>query len=159
MSKVYLSGPITGLDYGNARYGWRKEFADRMGEGIEVLSPMRHEGHLAEMKTKMSVEALKAFEKEKNHIFSHPKMIVSKDMLDIEQCDLVVVNLLGAEKPSQGTIWEMGYAKGKGKQIVVIRQGNDSVHTSPFVTEPVNVVVDNLEDAINITNSLLSTGI
>lgn len=158
MSKVYLSGPITGMDYGNARFGWRKTFSEWLEEGIEVLSPMRHEGHLAEMKTAMSVEALKKFEKEKNHIFSHPKMIVSKDMLDVEQSDLVVVNLLGADKVSQGTVWEMGYAKGKGKQIVLITdKGN--VHTSPFVSESANVVVDNLEDAARIVNSLLSVGI
>ncbi len=158
MSKVYLSGPITGLDYGNARYGWRKDFADRLGPGIIPLSPMRHEGHLAEMKTAMSAEALKAFAKEKNHIFSHPKMIVSKDMLDIEQSDLMVVNLLGADKVSQGTVWEMGYAKGKGKQIVVITDALN-VHTSPFVKESANVVVDNLDDAVLIVNSLLSDGI
>lgn len=120
---------------------------------------MRHEGHLAEMKTAMSVEALRAYEKEKNHIFSHPKMIVSKDMLDIDECTLMVVNLLNAEKPSQGTIWEMGYAKAKGKQIVVIRDKNDAVHTSPFITESANVVVDNLDDAVMIVASLLSEGI
>lgn len=158
MSRVYLSGPITGMNYGDARYGWRQTFYDALDEGISVLSPMRHEGHLAEMKTAMSVEALKAFEKEKNHIFSHPRMIVSKDMLDIEQCDLVVVNLLGAVKVSQGTVWEMGYAKGKGKQIVVITD-SDNVHNSPFIKESANVVVDNLDDAILIVNSLLSEGI
>lgn len=158
MSKVYLSGPITGLDYANARYGWRKEFLEGLDPGIQVLSPMRHEGHLAEMKTAMSVEALRAFEKEKNHIFSHPKMIVSKDMLDVEQSDLVIVNMLGATKVSQGTIWEMGYAKGKGKQIILITDRMDP-HTSPFVFESANVIVDNLRDAIMITNSLLSTGI
>lgn len=158
MSKVYLSGPITGMNYANARFGWRQEFANRLGEGIIPLSPMRHEGHLAEMKTAMSVEALKAFEKEKNHIFSHPRMIVSKDMLDIEQSDLVLVNLLGATKVSQGTVWEMGYAKGKGKQIVVITD-DENVHNSPFIKESANVVVDNLDDAVMIVNSLLSTGI
>lgn len=158
MSKVYLSGPITGQHYENARYGWRQEFADGLDEGVEALSPMRHEGHLAEMKTAMSVEALKAFERERNHIFSHPRMIVSKDMLDIEQCDLVVVNLLGATKVSQGTIWEMGYAKAKGKQIVLITD-RDNPHNSPFISEGANIIVDNLEDAVMITNSLLSVGI
>ena len=49
MSKVYLSGPITGLTYGEARYTWREEFAKK-APGIRVLSPMRHEGHLAEMR-------------------------------------------------------------------------------------------------------------
>lgn len=162
MSKVYLSGPITGLEYGGARYGWRQEFSQQIAftdSDAVMLSPMRHEGHLAEMKTAMSVDALKAYEKEKNHIFSHPKMIVSKDMLDIDECTIMVVNLLGAAKVSQGTIWEMGYAKAKGKQIVVIKSKDDNIHTSPFITESASIVVDNLEDAVMIVASLLSKGI
>ena len=158
MSKVYLSGPITGMEYGGARYGWRKDFADMMEPGIEVLSPMRHEGHLAEMQKPMTVEALKQFEVENHHLFSHPNMIVAKDRLDIEESTVVVVNLLGAKAPSQGTIWEMGYASALGKQIVVVRDPNDKVHTSPFIVTG-NVVVPTLQDAANIINSLLSTGI
>jgi len=46
---VYLSGPIAGQTYDDARFGWRKEFAEKMAIGIKVLSPMRHEGHLAEV--------------------------------------------------------------------------------------------------------------
>lgn len=155
---VYLSGPITGLDYSNARYGWRKVFADMLEDGIHILSPMRHEGHLAEMRQPMTVEALRAYETENKHLFSHPTMIVAKDRLDIEESTIVVVNLLGAEKASQGTIWEMGYAAALGKQMVVIRTPGDRVHTSPFITEG-NVVVPTLEDAANIVNSLLSEGL
>lgn len=160
MSKktVYLSGPITGLDYGNARYGWRKSFAEMLDDGITVLSPMRHEGHLAEMKEAMSVEALRSFEKENAHLFSHHNMIVAKDRLDIEESALVVVNLLGAAKPSQGTIWEMGYAAGKSKQMIVVKDREDNVHTSPFITEG-NITVTSLEDAALIVNSLLSEGL
>ena len=154
MSKVYLSGPITGVSYNEARFGWRAKFADYLDEGIIPLSPMRHEGHLAELST----EAETVLPPGKTHIFSHPRMIVSKDMLDIEQCDLMVVNLLGATTVSQGTIWEMGYAKGKGKQLVVIMEANN-VHKSPFIRESANIVVDNVEDAIMIVNSLLSEGI
>lgn len=155
---VYLSGPITGMDYGNARFGWRKTFADMLEEGIGLLSPMRHEGHLAEMQQPMTVEALRRYETENKHLFSHPVMIVAKDWLDIEQSTIVVVNLLGAEKPSQGTIWEMGYAAALGKQMVVVRDDGDTVHTSPFITTG-NVVVPTLEDAANIVNSLLSEGL
>jgi nucleoside 2-deoxyribosyltransferase len=157
-TKVYLSGPITGMEYGGARFGWRKEFADQMEQGIEVLSPMRHEGHLAEMQEAMSVEALKKFEVENHHLFSHHTMIVAKDRLDIEESTVVVVNLLGAKAPSQGTIWEMGYAAAKGKQIIVIRDPADSVHTSPFITTG-NVIVNTLQDAVKVINSLLSTGV
>jgi nucleoside 2-deoxyribosyltransferase len=155
---VYLSGPITGMDYGNARFGWRKTFADMLDYGIGILSPMRHEGHLAEMRQPMTVEALQKYETENKHLFSHPVMIVAKDRLDIEQSTVVIVNLLGAEKPSQGTIWEMGYAAALGKQIIVVQEPGDKVHTSPFIVTG-NVVVPTLEDAANIVNSLLSEGL
>lgn len=158
MSKVYLSGPITGLDYKLARYGWRKAFVDMLDPSITVLSPMRHEGHLAEMQEAMSVEALRDFEKENGHLFSHHNMIVAKDRLDIEASDIVLVNLLEAVKPSQGTIWEMGYAAGKSKQIIVVSAPEDNVHPSPFIREG-NIVVHRLEDAALIVNSLLSEGL
>lgn len=158
MSKVYLSGPITGMDYGNARYGWRKKFAEMLDPSIGILSPMRHEGHLAEMGVPMTVEALKQYEVENGHLFSHPQMIVAKDRLDIEESTIILVNLLGAEKPSQGTIWEMGYAAGKDKLIVVVSEQGDKVHPSPFIRTG-NIVVPTLEDAANIINSLLSEGL
>lgn len=154
---VYLSGPITGLEYKEARYAWRKEFAEMLSPGITILSPMRHEGHLAEMTEKMSVEALAAFEKENGHLFSHHDMIVAKDRLDIEQCDIMFVNLLGAEAVSQGTIWEMGYAAGQRKlTIVAVEPGN--VHKSPFIRQG-NIVVGSLHEAALIINSLTSTGL
>lgn len=158
MSKVYLSGPITGLDYGNARYGWRKEFAELLAPHITVLSPMRHEGHLAEMTEAMSVEALKAFEKDNGHLFSHHDMIVAKDKLDIEECTIMVVNLLGASKPSQGTIWEMGYAAHARKLTLVVAEEDDKVHNSPFIRQG-NIVVHSLHDASLVINSLLSEGL
>lgn len=154
---VYLSGPITGLLYKDARCGWRKDFVAMLEGGITVLSPMRHEGHLAEMQKPMSVEALKEFETHNHHLFSHHDMIVAKDKLDIETCDVMVVNLLGATHVSQGTIWELGYAHARGKLIVVIREP-DNLHNSPFITET-SIVVRSLEDAAKIVNSLLSTGL
>lgn len=158
MKAVYLSGPITGQNYENARYGWRRDIAKMFAPDIQTLSPMRHEGHLAELRGTMSVKALKEFEKKKSHIFSHPKMIVSKDMLDIEQCAIMLVNLKEAVKVSQGTMWEMGYAHALRKPIIVVTdEGN--VHNSPFITVTATQVVDTLEDAAAIINSLLSVGV
>lgn len=156
MSKVYLSGPITGLTYQEARFGWRLKFSDMLealnaASDITVLSPMRHEGHLAEIKGKLAKEY-------PEHLFSHPKMIVSKDLLDIDQSDIVVANFLGAKKPSIGTIAELGFAHAKGKVIISIME-RDNVHRHPFVTELSNAVVETLEDAVTITVSLLSEGI
>lgn len=156
MSKVYLSGPITGLTYSEARFGWRKKFAEMLAglgaEHVILLSPMRHEGHLAEMKaTPILPDNLPT------HLFSHARMIVAKDLLDIDESTIMVVNFLGSTKVSQGTLIEMGYAKKAGVQMVIVSDGQDP-HNSPFIGE-MGIVVKTLEEAAAIVASLLSEGI
>lgn len=174
---VYLSGPIAGQTYDDARFGWRKEFAEKMAIGIKVLSPMRHEGHLAEVQGQ-----LKAAE-QLDHFFSGARIIVEKDALDIKRCDIVVVNLLGATKVSLGTVAEIGMAYASGKTIILIMEdagtfdsyktvvGEDGVwhvertkeannpHEHPFVTVPAALRLNNLDEAIYAVNALLSEGI
>lgn len=149
---VYLSGPITGETYQAARFGWRKYVAERMSPGIKVLSPMRHEGHLAEMAG--------ALEKDyPEHFFSQPRVLVEKDHLDIQRSDIMLVNLLGATRVSIGTMVEIGIAMALGRKIIVVMAKDDKFHNHPFVTEPASLVLDNLDDAIMAINSLLSEGI
>lgn len=154
-NKVYLSGPITGLTYTEARYDWRVDLANMLGERIIPLSPMRHEGHLAEMRAMpIGPDTLPT------HLFSHPKMIVAKDFLDIDESTIVIVNLLDAKAVSQGTLIEMGYAKAKGKTIITIADAEtDKVHNSPFIGVISDVIVGTLEEAATICNSLLSEGV
>lgn len=152
MSKIYLAGPITGKTYDEARYGWRKEFMDLLDPGIEVLSPMRHEGHLAEINGPLQ-------ENYPSHLFSHAKMIVAKDFLDIDMCDIVVACFLGATTVSRGTLVELGYAKKAGKTIIVIRSPDDKAHDYPFVNEVAAAVIPDLQTAAVVVNSLLSTGV
>lgn len=152
MSKfVYLSGPITGTTYQEARYGWRKDFAKLLHFDIIPLSPMRHEGHLSEIQGPLEKEYPEA-------LFSHPKMIVAKDLLDIEMANLFVANLKEASRVSIGTMVELGYAKKAGKTIITIMD-KGTIHDHPFVRELSDTVVKNLEDAAIIVNSLLSEGI
>ena len=150
---VYLSGPISGLTYSEARYTWREEFAKK-APSIRVLSPMRHEGHLAEMRnTPIFPDNLPA------GLFSHPKMIVTKDFLDIDECTIMVVNLQGAKAVSQGTLIELGYATAKGKTIITIADAHDTIHNSPFIQVVSNVMVSSLDEAVVIVSSLLSEGV
>lgn len=153
MSKVYLSGPITGMTYHDARYGWRAEFEQYTEKHITLLSPMRHEGHLAEMK-QVPIEP----DNLPTHLFSHPKMIVTKDFLDIDESTIMVVNLIGAQKISQGTLIEMGYAFAKGKTIITVTD-DKNVHNSPFIGVISHVIAPTLKDAAIIVNSLLSEGV
>ena len=120
---------------------------------------MRHEGHLAEMK-KLPIEP----DNLPTHLFSHPKMIVTKDFMDIDACNIMVVNLLEAKKVSQGTLVEYGYAKAKGKTIITVSNvvddvSIDAIHNSPFLGVISDVIVPTLKDAAIIVNSLLSEGV
>lgn len=148
---VYLSGPISGETYEDARFGWRKYVADRMSPGIRVLSPMRHEGHLAEIAGTLEKEY-------PEHFFSQPRVLVEKDYLDIQRSDIMLVNLLDAKRVSIGSMVEIGMAYALGRKVIVVLDKGD-MHDHPFVTETSALVLNNLDDAIMAINSLLSEGI
>lgn len=151
---VYLSGPIAGLTYKDARFGWREYVANMMSHGIKVLSPMRHEGHLAEVRGPLEPAG------QAGHFFSGEKIIVEKDMLDIKRSDIVLVNLLGATtRVSIGTVAEIGMATVLGKTIVLVMEDTGNIHDHPFVTIPAALRLNNLQDAVDAINSLLSEGI
>lgn len=158
---VYLSGPITGLTYGDARFTWRTVAADALAEdGIVPLSPMRHEGHLAELaETAMTDEVLSEFQKKNGNMFSHSKMIVAKDFLDIDQSSLMLVNFLGATAVSKGTQVEFGYAKAKGKPIITVMEQEGNPNDGPFVRELSDGIFGSLEEALIVVRSLLSEGV
>lgn len=149
---VYLAGPILGATYEDARFGWRKYVAEHLATGIKVLSPMRQEGHLAE-----TVGVLEQGMWPKKTI-SDDKSVFYKDVLDIERCDIVLVNLTGAQRVSIGTCVEIGLAHAKGKKIVVVMEAGN-MHLHPFVTEPAMVITQDLDEAIEIVNQLLSDGV
>lgn len=155
---VYLSGPITGLSYGESRYGWREYAAQRFEGKIKALSPMRHEGHLAEISGEMR-------EGMTSHHFSAPRVIVEKDFLDIDRSDIMLVHLIEPrgfpeqQVISRGTLVEIGYAAAKGKRIVLVMEKEGNPHASPFVTETAMLWLDDLDEAIAAINSLLSEGV
>lgn len=157
MCRVYLAGPITGLSYLDARYGWRKMFADRLHPSIQALSPMRQEGHLAEIK----VIGHTPYD---SHQLSSSKGIVGKDKLDVQRSDLVVFNFLGAKVVSRGSLIELGWADAYGKPIIIVLEKADTAafqnpHDYFFATELAQFRVDSIEEAAEMTNALLLPGI
>lgn len=152
MSRIYLAGPISGLSYEEARNGWRKEFAGLLKIEIEPLSPMRQEGHLAEVKE------ITKFGYEYNQM-STSRGIFAKDILDIERCSLAVFNFCGAPRVSIGSVWEMGYAYARGKPIVLIMEPEKNIHEHLFVTEASPFRCATIAEAAEICNALLTPGI
>lgn len=149
---VYLAGPITHKTYDEARYGWREFVAAGLMPGIRVLSPMRHEGHLAETLGDITDET------GREHIMSKPRTIFTKDKLDIQRADVVLANFLEAEKCPRGTLIEVGMANMADKFVVsVIKEGSEWDYG--FITEASSIVVRDLASAVEIINSLLSDGV
>ena len=132
--RVYLCGPINGCTDSEAS-DWREAVKTHFPS---ALDPMRRDYRGREQ--------------------ANYREIVERDKRDIDQCDVVLVNFLGSKVISQGTLVEIGYAKARGKTIVVVKEPNN-VHNSVFVSETASAIVDNLEDAAAIVSSLLSTGV
>lgn len=151
--RVYLCGPIAGLTYGEARHGWREEIATLVDPSIELLSPMRQEGHLAEM-----VGTIGALAPSDLPIATQ-RAIVAKDKLDIRRSDLVVANFLGAKRVSIGSVAEMGIASEANKTIILVMEPEGNIHDHVFIRELADVRVTTVEEAGMIINALLLPGV
>lgn len=142
--KVYLAGPITGCTYDGA-VEWRDELGWR-GETSqwELVSPMRGK----------AVFAPAALDEPLTSTFDDDGAAVARDLWDIRRADVVLVNLLGAERVSIGTMCELGYAHALGKLIVVVLEDADVIHDHLFVHTLASKVVDSLDDAITYLGDL-----
>lgn len=151
MPSIYLAGPITGQTYEQARWGWRRDFANRLPARIAVLSPMRQEGHLAEVKGPL-------LDSYPGHPFSTPRLIVAKALLDIRRVDLVVVGLQWQHNVSKNTLFEMGFADALQKPIVVVmEEGNP--HDCVFVRERAMLITGSYDTAAEVVAGLLMEGV
>ena len=102
---VYLAGPITGLTYGETT-NWRKVATkDFKPYGIDAYSPMRNKDYLDNGEVIAPVQT-----RDLSKILSTNKAIVTRDYDDVSGCDVVLVNLLGAQKVTIGTVAEMAWA-------------------------------------------------
>ena len=143
---VYQAGPIKGCSYKGATDGREYAAAELRKRGIEALSPMRG----------------KEFLKRKRKIgdsypdpMSTDGAIVSRDRSDLRRCDVVLMDLRGADKISLGTAVELGWADAWRKPVVmVIDKGN--VHDHPFTRHLRAAVTDDLDEGIEMTCSILN---
>jgi len=161
MSKIYLSGPITGLTYAAARHEWRVGFSialERLArqnaqDAPMCLSPMRGKDALRD-----EAGPIGAFQSVERAI-TDPKGILARDTHDVRSADAVVVNVLGAERVSIGTVAEIGMAHALCKPIILVMEKQGNVHHHPFVTEPAGYWIDNLEEAAWLAFHLLTPGL
>jgi nucleoside 2-deoxyribosyltransferase len=150
LKTVYLAGPIAGLSYTGA-VDWREAaIADLAAAGIRGLSPMRCKEYLQHAES-LSANCLA---EGAISILSSPRAIMTRDRFDATRCDVLLANLLGAERVSIGTAMEIAWADLHRIPIVaVIEPGN--IHDHAMINEAVGFRVHSLEEALEIIKAVL----
>lgn len=164
--KIYLSGPITGLTYNDA-IGWTdyaKEklaynFADlddfpglkgqnvKYKTGIIGYKPLRGKQYLKDVG---KLEAVI----DKPSTMATNKAIFGRDHYDVESCDAMLVNLLGAQRVSIGTMFEMAWAAEYRRPTVLVMEKQGNLHHHAFVLEALTHWTDNLDEGIATIKSI-----
>jgi nucleoside 2-deoxyribosyltransferase len=148
MQRVYLAGPITGLNYNEAT-DWRSNTRKELWKyNIDGLSPMRGKEFL-DLPGKIPIQ------ESYNEILQGSSVwINTRDYNDVRRSDGLLVNFLGSTKVSIGTVLEIGFAKALNKPIVIaMERGN--IHSHVMIDHGYVVIVPTLEDAINAIVGLI----
>lgn len=143
---VYLAGPISGTSYGEST-SWREDVTRKIYPHT-ALSPMRGKSYLS------SEEAIADFY---NTPLSCAKGIVTRDRWDVERCDIVFVNLLGANRVSIGTMMELAWADAYRKPVIMVMENEGNPHDHAFVREIAGFWLRTLDEAAKIVLQLGST--
>ena len=145
--KVYLAGPITGLTYEGAT-DWRQAVVDWLKDyDIVGVDPMRGKNYLR--------DGGPLDDAYPQHVMSTQKAIVTRDRFDIMNCDLVMMNLLGAKNISIGTMAELGWADAYRKPIVLVMEPEGNPHDHAFVREIAGWRVEDLIVATAVVIAVL----
>ena len=148
--KVYLAGPISGLDYEGCT-SWREYARDRLADyGINGVSPMRGKEFLSRIQGGLS----KTGEDYGPHPFAQPQGILARDRFDCTTCDVLLVNLAHAVDVSIGTMFEMAWAHINRTPIVLVME-DGNLHEHIFVNQTADFRVDDLDDAIDLVKAIL----
>ena len=134
--KVYAAGPMEGLSQ-EQMTGWRDDFKGLMSIlEIDVLDPTRRQPF-----HEMDFNDPAAFQ-------NACRMILSLDLHDIDNSDLVFFDLRRSEAKAWGTVMECMYAWLKRKPIVMWQNVGDQTH--PFLESMYTVKVRSLEESAEV---------
>ena len=145
---VYLAGPITACSYDRAT-DWRNYIRERLDGGIVGVSPMRNFDHLRGEQN-ISDHYVQS-------VLTTPAAIMARDSFDVRRADMLLVNLLGTERVSIGTMLEVGMAYALNKPIVLLIEERN-IHEHSMLREAAGWLVSTLNEGIHVVNCVLGTG-
>lgn len=145
--KVYLGGPVAGLEYDSV-VGWRDKAIEYLREfDIKGVTPFRYKEHLNQANIVMGLTD--------NNPITTRKGVVVRDRWDVLNCDVFLANLLNAKEISKGTLIEYGWADAFRKPIITIIEREGNVHEHIFVQEITGFRVETLEEGLYVTRAIL----
>lgn len=151
---VYLAGAISGLTYDGAE-DWRAfAKADLSAHGIKAVSPLRGKDYLR------GIPALTADCAGYGDLncMSSPRGIMTRDRFDATRCDILLVNLLGAERVSIGTVMEIAWADAVRTPIVVAMEPKGNIHEHAMISEAIGFRVSTLTEALHVVKAIADNG-
>lgn len=149
---VYLAGPITGLTFVGCT-NWRDFAVTELARaGIDGFSPMRAKDIL-----KNCIDKLSGTGEEYSHlsVFATQRGVMTRDRYDCTRCDVLLVNLLGAQIVSIGTVMEIAWADAHRIPIVCAIEEKGNVHEHMMIREALGFRVPTLEEALNTVKAIL----
>lgn len=152
MKSVYLSGPITGLTFAGAT-DWRQYAIESLAaDGIVGISPMRAKDYLAALNAPISGHGR---EYVKMGVLSTPQAVVTRDRFDTQRADVMLMNLVGADRVSIGTMVEIGWADAARVPIIGIIEPSGNVHDHMFVNNMIGFRVETLDEGLAVAKAIL----
>ena len=150
---VYLAGGIANLT-GAEVINWRLEAAKQLAErDIDALDPMRAK---RQRWTPSGVVSANFHDYADAGVFFTSRGIMARDSTDVRRCDALLVNLLGLQKPSLGTIMELAWAFILPKPAVIAIEKSGNPHDNhPMIHEAMPFRVDSLDEAIDAVAVIL----
>jgi hypothetical protein len=145
-----LAGPITGLNYAGAT-DWRGAVTRELLPYVIGVSPMRGKHYL---KDKTEIGGTSADFTAMKQALSTPQAIVCRDRWDVQTCDAVLMNVLGAERVSIGTMIEAGWADAARKPVILVIEPTGNVHEHGMLDQLSGYRVPTLDEAVHIAKML-----
>jgi len=142
---VYLAGPVSFLS-GKEAVSWRDYTSLKLNSTrFHCLSPLRgKESILGDSVIFPTGYAGNA----SDHV------LYRTCKWDVKRCDIFLANLIGSERVSIGTCFELAWAEDAGKMVVVcIEEGNPHHHAFPLQSS--SIMFSNLEEGINYIKDVL----
>ena len=129
--KVYVSGPIYQSNIKETE-AWRKYATHVLeGYGIGVLDPCRNKATY-------------------NHGFHTPGEILFRDLKDVDESDLVLVNMnLIGDKLPLGTMAEILYGWEKQKPVVIVHHNDARIKDHPWAIALSVRMFPEIDEALN----------